>query len=206
MWSWHHEIEYPVPTSSLGSPSDAHGSLSVGAIHQDQWDLGTVASYSSRGPTADGRIKPDLVAPSGVTTVSYGANRLFGGTSAATPHVAGAAALIKSANPSLSRDDLWQALVDATVDVGAPGKDASTGYGKLVLAVSAPQIADVSPRRVQYGQTVSIVGEGFRWHQRNGQSGLFRREGAERFGTISLGAPRRSKCACRPALAPARCR
>ena len=161
VWSWHHDIEYPVPASSLGIPSDARGSLSVGAIHQDQWDLGTLASYSSRGPTADGRIKPDLVAPSGVATASYGMNRLFGGTSAATPHVAGAAALLKSANPSLSRDDLWKALVEATVDLGAPGKDDSTGFGKLVLSVSAPQIADVSPRRVQYGQIITIVGEGF---------------------------------------------
>ncbi len=161
VWSWHHDIEYPVPASSLGIPSDARGSLSVGAIHLDQWDSGTVASYSSRGPTADGRIKPDLVAPSGVTTASYGVDRLFGGTSAATPHVAGAAALLKSANPSLSRDDLWKALVEATVDLGAPGKDDSTGYGKLVLAVSAPQIADVLPRRVQYGQTTTIVGQGF---------------------------------------------
>ena len=161
VWSWHHDIEYPVPAGSLGIPSDARGALSVGAIHQDQWDLGVVASYSSRGPTADGRIKPDLVAPSGVTTASYGADRLFGGTSAATPHVAGAAALLKSANPSLSRDDLWKALVEATVDLGTPGKDDSTGYGKLVLSVSAPQIAYISPRRVQYGQTTTIVGEGF---------------------------------------------
>ncbi len=161
VWSWHHDIEYPVPTSSLGIPSDARGALSVGAIHRDQWELGTVASYSSRGPTADGRIKPDLVAPSGVTTASYGVDRLFGGTSAATPHVAGAAALLKSANPSLSRDDLWQALVEATVDVGAPGKDDSTGYGKLVLSVPAPQIASVSPSRVQYGEITTIVGEGF---------------------------------------------
>ena len=162
VWSWHHDIEYPVPTGSLGIPSDARGALSIGAIHRDQWDLGTVARYSSRGPTADGRIKPDLVAPSGVTTASYGVERLlFGGTSAATPHVAGAAALLKSANPSLSRDDLWKALIESTVDVGAPGKDDSTGYGKLVLSVSAPQIADVSPRRVQYGQTTTIVGQGF---------------------------------------------
>ncbi|MDE2814511.1 MAG: S8 family serine peptidase [Gemmatimonadota bacterium] len=160
VWSWHHDIEYPVPASSLGIPSDARGSLSVGAIHYDQWDLGILASYSSRGPTADGRIKPDLVAPSGVATASYSADR-FGGTSAATPHVAGAAALLKSVNPSLSRDDLWQALVESTVDLGAPGKDDSTGYGKLVLSVPAPQIADVSPLRVQYGQITTIVGQGF---------------------------------------------
>ena len=161
VWSWHHDIEYPVPASSLGIPSDARGALSVGAIQYDQWDLGTLANYSSRGPTADGRIKPDLVAPSGVTTVSYGVDRLFGGTSAAAPHVAGAAALLKSANPALSRDGLWQALVEAAIDIGAPGKDDSTGYGKLVLPLPAPQIADVSPSPVQYDQILTIVGQGF---------------------------------------------
>ena len=160
VWSWHHDIEYPVPAGSLGIPADARGALSVGAIHHDQWDLGLLARYSARGPTADGRIKPDLVAPAGVTTVSYGADG-FVGTSAATPHVAGAAALLKSANPSLTRDELWNALVAATVDLGAPGKDDSTGYGKLVLAVSVPAIAEVRPRRVQYGQTLTIVGAGF---------------------------------------------
>ena len=160
VWSWHHDIEYPVPASSLGIPSDARGALSVGAIQYDQWDLGTLASYSSRGPTADGRTKPDLVAPAGVTTISYGAGE-FIGTSAASPHVTGAAALLKSTNPALSRDDLWQALVQATVDLGEPGKDNSTGYGKLVLPIPAPQIADISPSRVQYGQLLTIVGQGF---------------------------------------------
>ena len=160
VWSWHHDIEYPVPASSLGIPADARGALSVGAVHYDQWDWGTLASYSSRGPTADGRIKPDLVAPAGVTTVSHGAEE-FIGTSAAAPHVAGAAALLKSTNPALSRDDLWQALVEAAIDIGAPGKDDSTGYGKLVLPLPAPQIADVSPSPVQYDQILTIVGQGF---------------------------------------------
>ena len=161
LWSWHHDIEYPVAAGSLGIPADARGALSVGAIHHDQWDVGVLASYSSRGPTADGRIKPDLVAPSGVTTASYGAAREFGGTSAAAPHVAGAAALLKSANPTLARAELWDALVAATVDLGAPGKDDSTGYGKLVLSIPVPQIVEVSPRRVQYGQTLTLVGQGF---------------------------------------------
>ena len=84
VWSWLHDIEYPIPAGSLGIPSDARGALSVGAIHHGQWDLGIQwQDTSSRGPTADGRIKPDLVAPSDVTTASYGAYRLFGGTSAA---------------------------------------------------------------------------------------------------------------------------
>ena len=117
--------------------------------------------------------------------------------------MAGAAALLKSANPSLSRDDLWKALVEATVDLGAPGKDDSTGYGKLVLSVSAPQIADVSPRRVQYGQTTTIVGEGFGALPKGRAKWSFSRGRSRAIPTISLGATRRFKCACRLALAPA---
>ena len=53
--------------------------------------------FSSQGPTADGRTKPDLAAPDGVSTVSYGNRGLaFFGTSASAPHAAGAIALMKS--------------------------------------------------------------------------------------------------------------
>ena len=114
IWSLNHDFEkYSVAENSIGSPADARGAMSVGAVHFDEYDLGRIADYSSRGPTTDGRFKPELVAPSGVSTASYGESEVFygyTGTSAAAPHVAGAAALIKSANPSYSRDDLWDAL------------------------------------------------------------------------------------------------
>ncbi len=146
--------------------------MSVGAVHFNFYDLGIVADYSSRGPTTDGRFKPELVAPSGVSTVSYGESEDFygySGTSAAAPHVTGAAALIKSANPSFSRDDLWDALIAATVDIDAIGRDNNSGYGKLVLPVMqiqededlSPRITSVDPDRVQYGQIISIHGTGF---------------------------------------------
>ena len=117
--------------------------MSVGAVHYDYYDLGWIADYSSRGPTTDGRFKPELVAPSGVSTVSYGESEDFygyTGTSAAAPHVAGAAALIKSANPSYSRTQLWDALIAATVDIGDPGRDNDSGYGKLVLPILLHQL------------------------------------------------------------------
>ena len=142
IWSFNRNLdfEYSTPEGSIGIPADAEGSMSVGAVRFDYYDLGRIADYSSRGPTLDGRIKPELVAPTGVSTASYGEvdNRGRGGyhgTSAAAPHVAGAAALIKSANPSYTRDDLWDALIEATVDVGSRGQDNTFGNGKLVLPI-----------------------------------------------------------------------
>ena len=169
IWSLNHDFEeYSVAENSIGSPADARGAMSVGAVHYDYYDLGWIADYSSRGPTTDGRFKPELVAPSGVSTVSYGESEFFygyTGTSAAAPHVAGAAALIKSASPSYSRTQLWDALIEATVDIGPRGRDNDSGYGKLVLPIMqasrSPQITSVSPSRAQYNQTVTITGSNF---------------------------------------------
>ncbi|MBK7758315.1 MAG: S8 family serine peptidase [Deltaproteobacteria bacterium] len=74
---------------TLTLPADARGALSVGALPVGD---DTPAAYSSQGPTDDGRLKPELVGPSGVSTLSFGAGG-FEGSSAATPHVAGLVAL-----------------------------------------------------------------------------------------------------------------
>ena len=173
IWSSTHEFkEYSVAENSIGVPADARGSMRVGAVFHraDYWNAGRIEEYSSRGPTTDGRIKPDLVAPTGVSTASY-RQELYWGTSAAAPHVAGAAALIKSANPSYSRTQLWNALVAATVDIGDRGRDNDNGYGKLVLPImqvsassqitSSPQITSISPSRAQYNQVITIRGTAF---------------------------------------------
>ena len=92
-------------------------------------------SFSSQGPTIDGRIKPDIMGPDGVNTFSYGSDGFFG-TSAAAPHIAGAAALIKSSNPeNFTAQMLRNKLLEATVDLGERGKDNIYGEGRLDLSL-----------------------------------------------------------------------
>ncbi len=82
--------------STVNVPAVAQKALGIGAV--DVQSLAT-PGYQSRGPAGDGRIKPDIQAPTNVETASSSNNtatRVFGGTSAATPHAAGAAALVRN--------------------------------------------------------------------------------------------------------------
>lgn len=121
-------VEYNVPEGSLSVPADSAYCVTVGATDavSDAYH-----SYSSRGPTHDGRVKPDFCAPSGVSSATYG-NRGFYGTSAATPHMAGGLALMKAMTP-YSWSQVRTILEDRAVDMGASGKDNIFGSGRLNL-------------------------------------------------------------------------
>jgi subtilisin family serine protease len=124
------------PARSLSFPADAPSALTVGAIDVNSFDL---EPYSSQGPTfgpggtcSGGSIKPDIAGYTNVSTVSYGPGA-FNGTSAATPHVAGAAALVKEAYPAYAASQLEIYLENKAIDLGPAGKDNSYGAGRLFL-------------------------------------------------------------------------
>lgn len=109
-------------------------SFAVGAV--DQRDR--IAEFSSRGPIFwDGvaHVKPDVVAPGESITSAMpgGGYQALSGTSMATPHVAGAAALLFEAEPALTLGQLREALEGTAVELGEPGKDNSYGSGRLDL-------------------------------------------------------------------------
>jgi subtilisin family serine protease len=114
-------------SGTLSMPGDSRGAVTVGAV---AFDSQQVEGYSSRGPTSDGRAKPDVAGPDKVSTATYGGE--FPGTSAATPHVAGAAALILSKNASMNAAALRQALERASTS-GGSGKNNDTGFGLIDL-------------------------------------------------------------------------
>ena len=117
----------PEPQNSIGAPADGDSVLAVGAVTAS----GTLASFSSRGPTADGRIKPDVCAM-GVSTVCASAFSQTGyaavnGTSLACPLVAGAAALILQAHPGISNMQIIDALRNTASNAATPNRDYGWG-------------------------------------------------------------------------------
>ncbi len=127
---------------SVRSPGAYPISFTVGA--SDYFD--EVAYFSGQGPSpCDGSIKPDISAPGdGILSAIPGGYAILSGTSMATPHIAGAVAVLRSIDPSLTVDQLESALTLGARDIGVPGPDNASGNGRLDLYVSA-QIALMGP-------------------------------------------------------------
>ncbi|MEW6031813.1 MAG: S8 family serine peptidase [Bacillota bacterium] len=127
---------------SIGSPAAAALAVSVGALHDPGKRGWVLARFSSRGPTADGRIKPDICAPGvGIRAALAGSGRGYvshSGTSMSASFIAGVVALMLEAEPSLTPEQVKRILLrPANVkDFGPPGADYEFGQG-IAVAYSA---------------------------------------------------------------------
>ena len=113
--------------TSITAPSDSPWLLAAAAVD----DAGELADFSGRGPTADGRFKPDLAAPGeSVTVVRWDQDtelRTASGTSLAAPILAGTCALLLEAHPEWTRQELFDALKGTASQADQP--DNHMGWG-----------------------------------------------------------------------------
>jgi subtilase family protein len=133
-------------TASLPTPGDAAGSITIGAV---DWRGNALKNYSSQGPTADGRAKPDLVAPTNTRVAGPNGTRAVGGTSIAAPNAAGAAAVLWSSllagGVTPAADQIRQQLMATALDLGPAGFDMAYGAGLVRVDTDAPEIVPVTP-------------------------------------------------------------
>ncbi len=129
---------------TIGAPGAAADVITVGAVdRQDQ-----VARFSARGPTADGRPKPDICFP-GVDIVSTRAAGLapgtpvddhyttLSGTSMATPHASGVAALLLQAVPTITPAEVKKVLMETARDLGQDRNAQGAGRAQAASALRA---------------------------------------------------------------------
>jgi hypothetical protein len=133
-------------SGSIPTPGDAVGAIAVGAT---DWRGNHLKSYSGQGPTADGRLKPDMVAPTNTRVQGPTAPRAVGGTSNAAPNAAGAAAVFlaaqRRAGITLNADGARASLTALALDLGEPGPDESFGAGRVRVSVDPPRLARPAP-------------------------------------------------------------
>ncbi|MFB7939772.1 S8 family serine peptidase [Streptomyces sp. NPDC056049] len=144
--------------NSVSSPGCAPSVLTVGAVDRDD----STAPFSSRGPTAATHtLKPEIAAPGvGISAAAAGgrgiyAYRAMSGTSMATPHVAGAAAVVRQRHPDWTPRQIKAALVSsAKADI--PGDARETGAGRLDVKAALDATVLGAP---------AVQGGSFRWPQ-----------------------------------------
>jgi len=137
IFSLNQSLKPTVTRSSIMAPGNAEAVFTVGAVNETSWRNGPIEPFSSRGPTSDGRLKPDIAGIDGIELYTY---MDFLGTSAAAPAVAGAAALILSRSPDLSSKQVKRTLEKNAKDLGSKGPDYTYGDGRMRLIFNSPSV------------------------------------------------------------------
>jgi serine protease AprX len=137
---------------TIGSPGAAEDAITIGASDRED----QVARFSSRGPTADERVKPDLCFPGTDIVAARAAGTRMGtplnefytaasGTSMATPHAAGLAALLLQAKPGLTPAQIKRALMQTALDMGVDENVQGTGRARAGHALAAVEGQEPPP-------------------------------------------------------------
>jgi subtilisin family serine protease len=134
---------------SIGSPGSARNALTVGSVDDPS---GAPSWFTSQGPlTLSGTMKPDIAGPGNDVTAARSADSpgdgdyiTMSGTSMATPHVSGAAAIVKQQHPEYTADQLRAALVSSARDLGLTPYQAGTGGLDVAAAVDTQVVASGS--------------------------------------------------------------
>jgi len=150
------------PWRIITTPSDAEHVLAVGAVSAAEDGRVAVSDFSSRGPTADGRIKPDVVAPGENVSIPYPGTPGFyfysRGTSLAAPLVAGLCALLYEAHPDWTPSAVMSAIKETSGDLGEPGPDNNYGWG-IPDGVAAMDYIHTSVDKVEMAE-LELTGTG----------------------------------------------
>ena len=157
------DLQHFTPGHHMGNPAEGRnpGMMAVGATNW--WDTQQVAEYSSRGPTTDGRVKPDITGITCNPTVTNPPMELPDaiiyptcGTSHAAPHITGLAALVKQRFTDYRPDSITHYLKQNAAERGAAGADNTWGYGLAELP--DPSLAPVSVAAAPAGNITAVNG------------------------------------------------
>ncbi len=137
-------LEYGIPAGSLAAPADNSTVIAVGALASS---LRAEAGYSSRGPTTDGRPKPEVLAPAAGPL-----GEIFSGTSASAPHVAGVLVLMQEAFPRAAREALTSVLLSRVQSVSVAVGDSGAFRADL------GSLAGLGPLLPAGAETAALLG------------------------------------------------
>jgi len=176
-------------SSTIDEPGNARDVITVGSFNTkavwpslsgeqnylSSYPLNVLSSFSSQGPTRDGRTKPEICAPGAWISAALSSDALWQGylvnpdgvhtmelgTSMAAPHVSGAAALLLSINPQLTADDVRTLLTDSAIRDVYTGAVPNTrwGWGKLDIAATVANVSSAQPPPVDPPPSGSSVPE-----------------------------------------------
>ena len=152
-----HTLEHRTTNYTVVNPATSKnpGMLAVGAA--GWYNINQVQTYSSRGPTNDGRIKPELIGADCGQVQLYRLRRTncwFSGTSQAAPHITGMAALVKERFPHYTPAEVATYLKENAIQrIASPDPNNTWGHGFAVLPDPVPEAKFTSkPVAIQVGR------------------------------------------------------